>query len=777
MNTRNKQMKLSAIALAVASVLNAMPAHADDEEAAALTTRGSSVELGIANTDKDSAKFGEYNGLNKKGASLVGNVNIQGGDAYGSGGTSRWSITGSDLGLTSRTMDASFADQGKWNINLGFDQLQHNLSDSYQTPYVGSNGGNTFRLPTGFGLVPAAAAGTTTINLSAAQKAAFHNLDIDSRRQNTSLSAGLGLSPNLDIKFDFNHLEQTGAKLMGFGMNAVVPATVPSAAENVAVLPMPTKSATDTLNLALNWQNAKGHLTGGYFASFFREGYDRVNMQPFMGSTGMQLMTTLPSNQFHQLNLAGGYSLAAKTKLAANVSYGRNTQNEAFVVDPVMFVPGSTAAGNKLTSMNGLVVNTHADMKLTDQSIKDLTLTAGFRYDDRNNKSASNIYNFNAISGQHTLNAPNAPMSFRKDQIELAGDYRLAKRNSIRVAFVHEDMNRSCNQYAVNAGYPAGTNCVVATSHKDNKLDATYKMRAGDDLDFRVGYVYDVRKTDSDAKARAAFISTNGGGVAGAPAVGAAGLNAGDFVGFYPYFDASRTQHVGKLNVNWQANEKLSLTLGGRITQDNYDSLYGVKNGGSWSTNLDLTYAYSETGSIITYLSRQHRQRDMTDYQTIAAGAASATAISRPAGATWSNNLTDDDVSLGLGFKQAGLMGNKLELTGNLAYIVGKTNYNTVLNYTGATTTGATCASSNVLSCGALPEIRSATTQVKLGGTYQVDKKSKVALRYVYQRLNANDYYYNGYQTGFTPTTMLPTNQQVGNYTVNMIAVSYLYSF
>lgn len=131
----------------------------------------------------------------------------------------------------------------------------------------------------------------------------------------------------------------------------------------------------------------------------------------------------------------------------------------------------------------------------------------------------------------------------------------------------------------------------------------------------------------------------------------------------------------------------------------------------------------------------------------------------------------------GLGFKQAGLMGNKLELTGNLAYIVGKTNYNTVLNYTGATTTGATCASSNVLSCGALPEIRSATTQVKLGGTYQVDKKSKVALRYVYQRLNANDYYYNGYQTGFTPTTMLPTNQQVGNYTVNMIAVSYLYSF
>lgn len=757
-------MKLSAVALAVVSVLNTLPAHAEDD-AAALTTRGSSVELGIANTDKDSAKFGEYNGLNKKGASLVGNFNIQGGDAYDSGGTSRWSIKGSDLGLSSRSLEATFGNQGQWNIGFGYDELKQNLSDTYQTPYLGSNGGNSFKLPAGFGAVPAAPAGSTTINLTAAQKAMFQSMGIDSGRKNTSFSAGLGLNNQTDIKFEFNRLDQSGSKLMGFGATKLGLST----GEAVSILPNPTNYQTDTFNLALNWNTDKGHLTGSYHGSLFREGYDRVRFQSYAGAVTDQTMSTMPSNQFHQFSLAGGYALAPKTKVVGSLSYARNTQNDSYVVDPIMYVPGSTAAGNKLSSLNGLVVNTHADVKLTDRSVKDLTLTAGFRYDERNNRTPSNIYNLTAISGQHIYAYPNTPLSLKKGQLEFAGDYRIKKNQSVRVAFVHEEMDRWCGQYAVNAGYPAGTNCVVATSHKDNKLDATYKVRPSEDLDLRLGYVYDVRKTNSDVLARTAMIGTNGGGVAG--------LNGGDFVGFSPYFDASRKQHIAKANANWQLNKQLSLTAGGRLTVDAYDSQLGVQDGKTWSANLDLTYAFSSSGSVNTYLTRQHRQRNLTDKQGLTAVAATATAISRPANATWSNLLTDDDISVGVGFKQSGLMGNKLELTGNLAYIVGKTNYSTVLNYAGATTTGATCSAATILSCGALPEIRSSTTQLKLGGTYLVDKKSQVAVRYVYQRLNATDFYYNGYAMGFSPTTMLPTNQQSGSYAVNMLAVSYIYSF
>src|SRR5476649_1909711 len=147
MKTRNGKMKVTALALAVQGVLAAiyaMPAQADDEQAAGLKVPTNFVEFGALGVSKDSAKFGEYTGLNKSGAYFIGNFGIRGGDAYGDGnGTKRWQIDGSDLGLTSRSAGATMSDQGKWSIGINYDELRHFTSDSYQTPYLGSMGGNS----------------------------------------------------------------------------------------------------------------------------------------------------------------------------------------------------------------------------------------------------------------------------------------------------------------------------------------------------------------------------------------------------------------------------------------------------------------------------------------------------------------------------------------------------------------------------------------------------------------------------------------------------------
>jgi len=145
MKTRNAKIKVSALALAVQGVLVAMvamPARADDEQAAALKVPANSVELGAIGVSKDSAKFGEYTGLNKSGGYFLGDFSIRGGDAYGDGnGTRRWALTGSDLGLTSRAVGATVADQGRWNFGISYDELRHYTSDSYQTPYQGTRAG------------------------------------------------------------------------------------------------------------------------------------------------------------------------------------------------------------------------------------------------------------------------------------------------------------------------------------------------------------------------------------------------------------------------------------------------------------------------------------------------------------------------------------------------------------------------------------------------------------------------------------------------------------
>jgi MtrB/PioB family decaheme-associated outer membrane protein len=799
MKIYNGKMRVSMLALAVQGALIAMctmPAHADDEEVAALKNPTNTVEIGAMNVSQSSAKFGEYTGLNKSGGDVVGNFSVRGGDAYGdSNGTKRYSITGSDLGLTSRALGATMSNQGQWNIGIGYDELQHNLGwDTYKTPYQGSMGGNNFTLPAslvpgGVPVVNTTAAGTTPVGTDraaalAAINAASNQVDVATTRKNGSVSAGLNLNAQWDVKFDFNHLDQSGAKLAGFGsmLNA---AAVGVVGEAVSILPNPTNYKTDTMTLALNWKGDQAHVTTSYFGSYFHEGYDRVNFQTFAGTGSVnQIMSTTPSNTFHQLNLNGGYEFSTKTKLAGGLSYGRNTQNDAFVVDAY-----SMGAPAPQASLNGLVNTTHADLKLTNQTTTDLVLSAGMKYDERRDKTASNFYNFNALDGaaNHLATFANTPLSLRKTQWELAGDYRLSSDQHVRLAYNREDVRRWCDQYAVSVGiaagasgyYPAGTNCVVATGSHDDKLSATYKLRASEDVNLNVGYSYSKRVTTSDPNAITARIGTNGNiNLAVAPLIW--GINAGDFRGFYPVFDASRKEQMLKAGANWQTTDKLSLALGGKYTDDKYDSLYGVQNGNSWSANLDATYGYSEKGSISAYMTQQHRQRGMTDLYrspTSANSPATATALNIPPGATWTDKQKDDDTTIGIGAKRSGLMDAKLELDGDLTYTLGKTGYNTQFNYAAATTGGLTCASPQFLTCGALPEINNHVIQLKLTGKYKIDKSSKVALGYIYQHMKSSDYYYNGLQAGYTPSALMPTNQQSPNYTVNVIAASYIYNF
>lgn len=790
MSSHKTNLNLSVMALAVLTALTALSARADDDEAAALKKPENTIEWGVLGVSQSSAKFGEYSGLNKSGAYGIGNLDVRGGSAYDeneTGGTQRWSIRGSNLGLSSRDAQATISDQGSWNLNLQYDALQHNLTDSYQTPYSGGNGGNVFSLP-GFGLIANTNNPTLTGGISAAQLAAFRTMDVGTTRKNTTLSGGVVIDSHLNYTFDYNHLDQSGAKLMAFGIAGVGGAT----GQAVSILPMPTNYQTDNYNVAMNWRQDDAYASMSIVGSVFRDGYDSVQFQSWAGASTTQLMPTAPNNSFNQVNLSGGYKLAPQTKLAANFSYGGGSQNVPFVS-----TNGLLLNNNIPSSLNGSIINTHADAKLTHQASRELLMSVAYKYDQRNNLTTSNLYNFNAIDGGNTANYPNTPFSTRKEQLEVAGDYRLKQDQHLRMSVSHENLDRWCNQFASGGGtaYTAGANCVVAKSSTDDKLDATYRIKTAEDTQFKVGMGYSDRKTISDPYALASFISQNGAvpGPVPSPNTTTKGQNAGDYYGFYPVFSASRQQQYVKASVNWQANELLELSVSGRYSDDKYpDSTYGVQNGKSWSLNLDATYNYADNGSLNAFVTQQSRQRDMTNLQryTTTASAASATALNIPAVASWTNKLTDEDLTVGFGFKQGGLMAGKFELAGDMSYSLGNAGYNTQLNYPGATLgvpTGSnilTCSSAQILSCGQLPDIRSNTTRIKLTGTYQVDKSSKVVLMYLQQRLTSSDYYYNGYQgpanattQGNNPNTLLPTYQTSGSYSVNAFGASFIHSF
>lgn len=816
MKNRNEKMKVSVLAVAVQGALAAMfalplaahAADAADDEAAALKRPTNSVEIGVANVSEKSAKFGEYTGLNDSGANFVGNFSVRGGDAYDGGdGTLRWGIRGNDLGTTSREFGATVGNQGRWSLSIGQDELRHNISDSYQTPMQGSMGGNSFTMPTSFGVINAAATktgnaanptdpvlGTNTALsarvLNATQLGAFHTEEVGTTRKNTSFAAGYIFSPQLSVQFDYNHLAQSGAKLIsassyGGSTTPALPAGGASwRAEAYALLMNPTNYKTDTFNLALNWAGEKGHLTAAYYGSTFRDGYDSLtwnnpiatgtatgllNLPCGAGATSATcfqtgVLSTAPDNNFNQLNLSGGYAFSAATKLAGGLSYGRNTQNNDFLSGQTGIVLAPQA------SLNGLVVTTHADLKLTHQATRELALSAGLKHNERDNRTASNQYRYyalNSSSGTGIDAATNAPYSNKKSEFELAGDYRLDKRQSIRLAYDHENVSRWCNNYGV-----AGSNCVVSPSSKEDKLGIKYKLKASNDIGFNVGYSYAKRKSDFDHGAITPL--------SGLDTLTPHDVNAQDYPGFIAYIYASRKQEQLKAGVNWQATEQLDLSMSGRyVTDKYYESTLGVQDSQTTGLNLDATFSYGEGSSISAYASWQESKKNLRMGGAGAGAVNVATTYAALVAPTniWTNDAKDNGNAFGIAAKHRGLMGGKLEFTGDLSYSIDETDSSTMIPYYVATAAAPTCSSPASRTCGDSPTIRSELTTLKLTGIYQLDKRSKIAVRYMYQKLKSDDYNYQTTQYGYTPLRGLPANLQEPNYAVNVVTASYIHNF
>src|SRR5674476_697135 len=115
MKTDKELFAVRTLTLAVQGALIAMfaipaLALAADDDVTALTQPTNSVEIGVSNTSDSSAKFGQYNGLDKSGANLIGNFNVRGGSGYKEdGGLTRWEFKGTDLGTTSRELGATIS--------------------------------------------------------------------------------------------------------------------------------------------------------------------------------------------------------------------------------------------------------------------------------------------------------------------------------------------------------------------------------------------------------------------------------------------------------------------------------------------------------------------------------------------------------------------------------------------------------------------------------------------------------------------------------------------
>jgi hypothetical protein len=224
--------------------------------------------------------------------------------------------------------------------------------------------------------------------------------------------------------------------------------------------------------------------------------------------------------------------------------------------------------------------------------------------------------------------------------------------------------------------------------------------------------------------------------------------------------------------------------------EDNYaDTVLGLKDSKGWTLSLDGTYQITSGFSINAFYTYEYLRSQQAGWNYVANAAAGVpspifggcyanTALKNlnnkiDSCNSWTSQSRDNVHTFGVSARQRGLLGNKLTVGGDLFVTLADTDI-AVQGGNYATIPGTT--SLVYIPASDLPTVRSDRVTLRLNGVYSIDRRSAVRLVYIYERLHSNDSSYQGMQYG-TTTTIMPTSEQSPNYTVNVVGVSYIYSF
>ncbi|HET9669375.1 MAG TPA: MtrB/PioB family decaheme-associated outer membrane protein [Casimicrobiaceae bacterium] len=669
----NMRASVLATRAALAALVAAPAAYAADGDAnliRELTQPTSVLEAGLGYVTQDSFKFGEYNGLFRKGAFGILNLDVRGGGTWDSNDPTRWRIVGTDLGLEDRDLHVEYGQQGTFRLNVGYDELRRNRSDSFQTPYLGA-GTDTLTLPPGWikpivpqvsgsainfralspitGLAPAVVAGVVT-QPTAAQQAtvnkiigadvpAFNNVDLSTKRKAVDGGFTYEIDRHWELKVSAKHERKEGLKPLG--------AVTSQVSEYASILPDPIDQTTDQYNVSLTFTAEKGFVQLAYYGSVFHNDIQSVTWQDANDPTKTATLASAPSNDFHQILLTGGYTFAPSTKLVLNASYGRNTQNDQFVL---LGQNNQFPVGFPASSLNGLVVTKAFNAKLTSKPVKGLNLVAAYKFDDRDNDTPVRTFifqdanearsaaasPFNAALGlpANTLGSniniyANRPYSKKVNQFDLDGNYQVARGQVVAAGYEYQQIDRQCDGSWIN--------CADAPKSRENTGRLEWRTNAIENVTTRLAYAYSERRVDYDENAFLALVPmanvvpaggatisayqyllatglTGFGPVAGfplTPLTGDAAIfspnnnilpqalygsrnNINEEVGMRRFNMADRNRHKLRGSVNWDANDQLSLQGSLEYNKDDYDnSIYGLRNAENWALNLEGSYAFT----------------------------------------------------------------------------------------------------------------------------------------------------------------------------------------
>ncbi len=434
---RNTTMKtadgLALVVLATLALCLPSLARADDQTTAAPDTskwkcsfcefeeegRSGLLDLGLGYVSDDSFKFGEYNGLEEKGAYLIGNMTGR----YRGEDAAYVDLSVTDLGLDTRTLGVEGGKQGRYKLFLKYSELPHNISDTAQTPFSGAGGSSL--LYTGV----------------------LRGEDLDTKRKRIDLGGSLIPFTHWEYDVKFRHETKDGQR-----------GTAGSFFFSAAQLVLPVDYTTDQVDVSAAYSSGKWQAKLAYYGSLFKSDEESLTWQnpyppvgtPLYDGPGTGQLALPPSNQFHQIVLSSGYQFNDRTRAMGEVAIGRMTQDERFLpVTTNASLLSSTVAPGPLprNSLDGQVDTLNVNLKVVSAPIDKLRLNAAYTYNDRNNKTPQSGYEWVTTDMSPNQARINQPYSFTRNLFNLSADYRLPRYAKLGAGYDYDNYKRNLQDF------------------------------------------------------------------------------------------------------------------------------------------------------------------------------------------------------------------------------------------------------------------------------------------------------------------------------------------
>lgn len=782
---KNSKREFRLLPVAAALLLVWGKAHAETSpEVLALTTPESFVGIGIGkvNSGSNAKRFSEYTGLNSSTSVLQDLGIIKRDDAAG-----LWTIISArNIGLETRELNFSQNKQGKWKYSFDYNEIVR------LDPYVihtGMTGVGTSRPTINLIETPSMPAAWATANgLDASNGVQGNDLELKLKRTAYGMSGDRWITPELQIQIAFRNEDKKGARMFGrTGMPSYKDmrnnpdATGASANGGWAILltPEPIDSNTRTIEGKLNFSRDRLALSAGYYGSFFVNQYGSMtpnvpgtlnrgtlwtNCATVGCSTVQQLVSAPvalpPDNQAHQYYLNGNYALSNTMRSNFNLAYTIAIQNESFAA--MGLTPSASAPG----SLGGLVNTTLAQFGLTMRPLKELSLNASLRYEDRADKTPIYVYNTSGVINNALNGTTNwSSGSQTRTTAKLDGIYRL--KGGYSATFGVEWERKKTPLPPANTAL-ISKQIFFRPALTETGIRAGFRKAISETINGALGVEYKQRRGNANE-----WVTTSGtvgntltGFDPGAPAtVADAG---GNYVLPVMYMDRNRTKLRG--NVDWEATRKLSMQTVIEHTQDQYLRSFpgsiapaqvvpidaGARTINSDSVTLDTTYQITDDWKVNGYWTRSYNRWKVNK-----------------ANVGDDTRNTDNTVGLGVSGKATANWTVGLDILS----IRDKTTFNNVV------ATGNVGGAGNIagwtgqtLPGNYLPPINYTTDKLNLRGLYTLDKVSDVLIRLTYQHFKTDDWQwsYNGTPFLYSDNT---TVSQPMNQVLRFISTSYVLRF